>query len=75
MSTLKHVDMYKNNKTVRRYSESFKLKVLNELCQGHCSKAQLAKLYGINSYLHPDQTEGIPEVFDIEPRFVIGILS
>ena len=49
MSTLKHVDMYKNDKTVRRYSESFKLKVLNELSQGHCSKAQLAKLYGINS--------------------------
>jgi len=24
MSTLKHVDMYKNDKTVRRYSESFK---------------------------------------------------
>ncbi len=49
MSTLKHVDMYKNDKTVRRYSESFKLKVLNELGKGQCSKAQLAKLYGINS--------------------------
>ena len=49
MSTLKHVDMYKNDKTVRRYSESFKLKVLNELSKGQCSKAQRAKLYGINS--------------------------
>ena len=49
MFTLKHVDMYKNDKTVRRYSESFKLKVLNELSKGQCSKAQLAKLYGINS--------------------------
>jgi len=41
--------MYKNDKTVRRYSESFKLKVLNELSQRHFYKAQLAKLYGINS--------------------------
>ena len=49
MSTLKHVDMYKNDKTVRRCSESFKLKVLNELSKGQCSKARLAKLYGINS--------------------------
>lgn len=40
--------MYKNNKVVKRYSESFKLKILNELSKGELSKTQLGKLYGVN---------------------------
>ena len=40
--------MYKNNKVVKRYSESFKLKILNELSKGELSKTQLGKLYVVN---------------------------
>lgn len=40
--------MYKNNKTVRRYSEPFKLKILDELSKGNYSKRQLGRIYGIN---------------------------
>lgn len=40
--------MYKNDKVVRRYSESFKLKVLDELSTGKYSKKQLGNLYGVN---------------------------
>ena len=40
--------MYKNDKVVKRYSESFKLKILNELSKGELSKTQLGKLYGVN---------------------------
>ncbi|MBI6118321.1 transposase [Salegentibacter maritimus] len=39
--------MYKNDKVIRRYSESFKLKILNELTSGKLNKYQLGKLYGI----------------------------
>lgn len=39
--------MYKNDKVVRRYSESFKLKILDELTTGKLNKNQLGKLYGI----------------------------
>jgi len=35
-------------KVVRRYSESFKLKVLDELSTGKYSKKQLGNLYGVN---------------------------
>jgi transposase-like protein len=41
--------MYKNDEYVRRYSESFKLKVLNELSKGNHSKRQIGLLYGIQS--------------------------
>ena len=40
--------MYKNDKVIRRYSESFKLKMLEELTTGKLNKNQLGKLYGIN---------------------------
>lgn len=40
--------MYKNDKLTKRYSESFKLKVLDELSTGKYSKNQLGKLYGVN---------------------------
>ena len=40
--------MYKNDKVIRRYSESFKLKILDELTNGKLNKSQLGKLYGIN---------------------------
>ena len=41
--------MYKNDGYVRRYSESFKLKVLEELTKGNHSKRQIALTYGIQS--------------------------
>lgn len=41
--------MYKNDGYVRRYSESFKLKVLAELTKGNHSKRQIGILYGIQS--------------------------
>ena len=39
--------MYKNDGYSRRYSESFKLKVLAELSKGNHSKRQIGLLYGI----------------------------
>ncbi|QIE58714.1 transposase [Rasiella rasia] len=39
--------MYKNDGYSRRYSESFKLKVLTELSKGNHSKRQIGLLYGI----------------------------
>ena len=41
--------MYKIDGYVRRYSESFKLKVLAELTKGNHSKRQIALTYGIQS--------------------------
>jgi transposase-like protein len=41
--------MYKNDGYVRRYSESFKLKVLAELSKGNHSKRQIGLLYGIQA--------------------------
>ncbi len=41
--------MYKNDGYLRRYSESFKLKVLNELSKGNQSKRKVELLYGIQS--------------------------
>lgn len=41
--------MYKNNKSVRRYSESFKLKILSELAEGNYTKNQIGKIYGVNA--------------------------
>ena len=39
--------MYKNDKVIRRYSEPFKLKILDELTTGKLNKYQLGKAYGI----------------------------
>lgn len=39
--------MYKNDKVIRRYSEPFKLKILDEITTGKLNKSQLGKLYGI----------------------------
>ncbi|WP_414003463.1 transposase [Maribacter sp. 2304DJ31-5] len=39
--------MYKNDKMIRRYSEPFKLKILDELTTGRLNKYQLGKLYGV----------------------------
>ncbi|MGB5462831.1 MAG: transposase [Aureibaculum sp.] len=39
--------MYKNDKVIRRYSEPFKLKILDEISTGKLNKNQLGKLYGI----------------------------
>ena len=39
--------MYKNDRVTRRYSEPFKLKILNELSTGKYTKSQLGKLYSI----------------------------
>jgi transposase-like protein len=47
MYTQKQMYMYKNDGYVRRYSESFKLKVLDELTKGNHSKRQVGLLYGI----------------------------
>lgn len=41
--------MYKNDGVTRRYSESFKLKILSELSTGKYSKRQLGRIYGIQS--------------------------
>jgi transposase-like protein len=41
--------MYKNDGYVRRYSESFKLKVLAELTKGNHSKRQIGLIYGVQS--------------------------
>ena len=48
MYTLKTTYMYKNDQVVRRYSESFKLKILDELSTGKYSKKQLGNIYGVN---------------------------
>ncbi len=40
--------MYKNDKVIRRYSEPFKLKILDELTTRKLNKYQLGKAYGIN---------------------------
>jgi len=39
--------MYKNDKVIRRYSEPFKLKILEELSKGKHTKSELCKLYSI----------------------------
>ncbi len=41
--------MYKNDNLYRRYSESFKLKILSELSTGKYSKRQLGRTYGIQN--------------------------
>jgi transposase-like protein len=49
MSTQIKVDMYKNDMVTRRYSEGFKLKILDELSTGKYSKRQLSNIYGLRS--------------------------
>jgi len=49
MSTQIDVDMYKNDRVIRRYSEGFKLKILAELSTGKYSKNQLSNIYGLRS--------------------------
>ena len=39
--------MLKDNRTIKKYSESFKLKVLSEIESGKYTKAEVCKLYGI----------------------------
>ncbi len=41
--------MYKNEHVTRRYSESFKLKILSELSTGKYSKQELSRIYGLQS--------------------------
>jgi transposase-like protein len=49
MSTQFDVEMYKNERVVRRYSEGFKLKVLAELSTGKYSKRELSRMYGLEN--------------------------
>lgn len=49
MSTQIDVDMYKNERVTRRYSEGFKLKILSELSTGKYSKRELSRIYGLQS--------------------------
>jgi transposase-like protein len=49
MSTQFDVDMYKNERVTRRYSEGFKLKILSELGTGKYSKRELSIIYGLQS--------------------------
>ena len=39
----------KDNRTIRRYSESLKMKVLQELSQGKYSKTELRRVYGLGA--------------------------
>lgn len=41
--------MYKNDGVTKRYSESFKLKILSELSTGKYTKRQLGRIYGIQN--------------------------
>ena len=41
--------MYNNNLLQRRFSEAFKLKILDEFSKGKYSKRDLARLYGIRA--------------------------
>ncbi len=49
MATQNVVIMYKNDKVTRRYSESFKLKILSELSTGKYTKRELSRIYGIHN--------------------------
>ena len=67
MSTLfltKEVDMLKNKHTVKHFSESIKLKVLNELSEGKHTKRELSRLYNIgyttiNDWIHKYKREDL----------------
>ena len=40
--------MLKDDRTIKSYSESFKLKVLNEISQGKYTKNEIRRIYGIS---------------------------
>ena len=40
--------MLKDDRTIKRYSESFKLKVLSELADGKYTKNEIRRVYGIS---------------------------
>ena len=48
MSTQILVDMLKDDRVIKRYSESFKLKVLHELSQGKFTKNEIYRVYDIS---------------------------
>ena len=41
--------MYKKEKIIRRYSESFKLKILSELSTGKYTKRELGRIYSLQN--------------------------
>jgi transposase-like protein len=41
--------MLKNNQTIKRYSESFKLKLLDELSSGKYTKRELSRIYSVGA--------------------------
>jgi len=41
--------MLKDDRTIKRYSESFKLKVLSELADGKYTKNEIRRVYGISA--------------------------
>jgi len=41
--------MLKNNQTIKRFSESFKLKLLGELSSGKYTKRELSRIYGVGA--------------------------
>lgn len=47
MSTQYLLKMLKDNRTIKKYSESFKLKVLSEIESGKYTKAEVCNIYGI----------------------------
>jgi len=49
MSTQTKADMYKNDLTARRYSDAFKLKIIDKFSKGKYSKRDLSRLYGIRA--------------------------
>src|SRR5512133_1211178 len=54
MSTQFKVDMKKNDLSPRRYSDAFKLKILDEYSKGKYSKRDLPRLYGIRASTNND---------------------
>jgi putative transposase len=48
LSTQILVDMLKDDRVIKRYSESFKLKVLHELSQGKFTKNEIYRVYDIS---------------------------
>lgn len=49
MSTQFKVDMLKNNRPLKRYSEAFKMKVLSEIASGKYNKNEIQRIYGVST--------------------------
>ena len=49
MATQYLENMLKDNRTIKKYSESFKLKVLSEIESGKYTKSEVCKVYGIGT--------------------------